>query len=347
MPSTTLANTASLSYVGASPRTSSATATLRQPVINQVTKTDRLGRTSPASVLVASDIMQFRLEACNTGQAPAYSVEVADQLATQLDEDPIANLAVSVGGVLLVAGSDYTYTPPGARGGMMHFLLTTPVNSGQCVTIDYDIGFHIDFGSNQVWNNSVTVGAYWSLPMQSGQRYGPVGPATFSMHNVAGIAPPAKTIDSPASAEATIGEEIVYHITIPATGKNAAMYDIAITDPLDANQEFLGASLISGTGAVLTDNSVPPGQVILSVDQILAMQQVVIAAARPPAQYRQCQRRRHLQQHGPLYVRRQPRRPDRGWRHRHQRGDPDHRALIGPGQVRDQCDRSGESAPGR
>ena len=170
--STTLTNTASLDYVGAPSLDSSAVVTLHQPVIAAVTKTERSGLISPATVDVVNDTMLFRLETCNTGLAPAYSIEMTDQLATQLDETSIANLVVAVDGVNLNAGSDYTATLPAARGGSLHFLLTTPVDPGQCLTIDYDIGFYTDFGPNQTWNNSATVDAYWSLPAQSGQRYG-------------------------------------------------------------------------------------------------------------------------------------------------------------------------------
>ncbi|MGD9007846.1 MAG: isopeptide-forming domain-containing fimbrial protein, partial [Desulfobacteraceae bacterium] len=266
--STTLTNSAAMSYDGAAPLSDTAVVTVQQPNIAVVTKTERSGLTSPASVNVATDVMQFRLEACNSGIAPAYSVEVVDQLASQLDETSIANLTVSVGGTMLTAGTDYVYTPPAARGGTLHFLLVTPVNPGQCLVIDYDIGFYTDFGPNQVWNNSVTVDAYWSLPLQSGQQYGPVGPATFAMNNVANVEPPQKSIVSPASAEATIGQEIVYQITIPATAVNAAMYDVAVSDTLDANLEYISAAEVSGNGFVLNDTSVPPGQVNLSIDLI-------------------------------------------------------------------------------
>jgi uncharacterized repeat protein (TIGR01451 family)/fimbrial isopeptide formation D2 family protein len=275
--STTLTNSAALGYDGAPSLSDDAVVTVRQPNIALVAKTERSGLTSPASVNVVTDVMQFRLEACNSGEAPAYSVAVIDQLATQLDETSIANLSVTVGGTLLTSGSDYIYTPPAVRGGILNILLITPIDPGQCVIIDYDIGFHTDFGANQIWNNSVTVDAYWSLPAQSGQEYGPVGPATFTMNNVSNIEPPAKTILSPGSNEATIGQEIVYQITIPATPVNAAMYDVAITDTLDANLEYISAADTSGNGFVLNDTSVPPGQVNLSIDQIPAGQQAIIA----------------------------------------------------------------------
>jgi uncharacterized repeat protein (TIGR01451 family)/fimbrial isopeptide formation D2 family protein len=278
---TTLTNTATLHYldingtpvVDPSRLENQAVITVWQPVINQVTKTDRSGRTSPASVIIATDIMQFRLEACNNGPAPAYSIQVTDQLASQLDETSIANLVVSAGGSALTAGSDYTYTPPALRGGTMVFLLNTPVNPGECLTIDYDIRFHTDFGP-QTWNNSATLDTYWSLPAQSGQLYGPVGPAIYAMNNVVNLAPPSKTIVSPAS-EAPIGEEIVYHITVPAVLKNAAIFDIIITDTLDNNLEYVSATKFSGNFNMI-DNSVSPTQVSLYIDQVNAYEQAVI-----------------------------------------------------------------------
>jgi large repetitive protein len=274
--STTLDNRATLTYTGAPPLSAGATVTLRQPVIHQISKTDRDGRTSPAAVTVADDTMRFRLQACNSGQAPAYSVTVRDQLATQLNQTSIAGLVVSVGGVALNAGSDYIYTPPAVRGGTMEFVLNSPIDPGQCLIIDYDIGFYTDFGSNQVWHNSASVDAYWSLPAHSGQQYGPAGPVVFFMHNIVNSDhPPHKAIVSPVSAESTIGHEIVYRISVPAETKNAAMQDVVIIDVLNQNLEFLSAVEISDFG--LTVDYAPPQQVRLSIDRMIeAGQQAII-----------------------------------------------------------------------
>jgi len=274
---TTLDNTATFTYQGGSGLGDTATMTVWQPVINQVTKTDRTGRTSPANVDVATDVMQFRIESVNSGDAPAYSVEVTDQLATQFDESSIANLIVSVGGVILASGVDYTYTAPAIRGGTLHFLLATPVNPGQSLVIDYDIGFYTDFGANQTWNNAVTLDRYWSLPSGSGQEYGPVGPAIFVMHNIASPSVPlVKDLLSPVSAEAAIGEEIVYQITVPANPYAGAMYDVTVTDTLDTNLAYISASETSGNGYTFTDNSTAPIQLRFAIDTIPAGQQAVI-----------------------------------------------------------------------
>ena len=81
---------------------------------------------------------------------------------------------------------------------------------------------------------------------------------------------------SPASAEATIGHEIVYRVTVPGMPKNAAMYDVAITDTLNSTLELIGVSEVSGNGFALTNNSVPPTQVNLLIGQIPANRQAII-----------------------------------------------------------------------
>ncbi|WP_175452576.1 isopeptide-forming domain-containing fimbrial protein [Thiohalomonas denitrificans] len=288
-PATTLTNSATLSYVDGSGTTvldparleSEASLTLWQPVMDGLSKTDRQGRVgtsaTPLSVDVATDTMQFRLESCNsTGQAPAYDVVLTDVLPSQLDETSLTIPVVSVGGAVLDTG-DYSYTPPVGRGDSLSIQLNTPVDPGQCVTVDYDIGFHTDFGPDQTWNNSVTLDEYWSLPLQSGQVYGLVGPAEFWMTNQATIDPPSKVLTS--TSEATIGEEVTYEIRVPANPANAALYDLVVSDTMHGSLEYLGATEISGNTLSLTDNTdatVAPTELNLVLDRIPAGEQAVI-----------------------------------------------------------------------
>ena len=290
--STTLTNTATLLYEDSSGSIvvdparleSSADLTLWQPIIAALTKTDRSARTSPLTVNVSTDIMNFRLEACNTtGLAPAYSVLISDVLPSQLDEGSISGPVngpgqpdVTINGALATAGIGYVYTPAAGRGGTLSIVLSTPVNPGQCVQVDYDIGFYTDFGPNQTWNNSATIDEYWSLPASSGQDYTPVGPANFVMTNTGTIDPPTKTVSSPLSGEMTVSEEVVYLITIPGTIPNAALYDLVITDTLNSNLEYISATDISGNAFTITDNTVAPTGVSLSIDHIPAGQQAMI-----------------------------------------------------------------------
>ena len=61
--------------------------------------------------------------------------------------------------------------------------------------------------------------------------------------------PPTKTLVSPSIAEATIGEELVYRIAVPGEPRNSPMYDVQVTDVLNANLEYVSAT-VSGVGGV-------------------------------------------------------------------------------------------------
>ncbi len=278
--STPLTNNVALSYAGSDPAAarlrSSANLTVLQPIMTTPTKS-AAGFTSPASVDITTDVMPFHLESCNTsGLVPAYSVKLIDELATQLNESTITTPVLRVGGTLLTAGADYSYTPPAGRGGTMIFMLNTPVNPGQCVTIEYSIGFYTDFGPNQTWTNSVSIEEYWSLPLQSGQKYGPLGPTIFTMTNSATITSPIKTLLMPASNEATIGQDVVYRIAVPGTPTNATIYNVVITDTLNGALQYVSAADVSGNGFALNYTSGAPNQVNLTIAQIPAGEQAII-----------------------------------------------------------------------
>ena len=249
--------------------------------MDAVTKTGNALTNFPASALpvnIAIDTVAFQLQSCNVAApaAPAYSVFLADVLATQLDENSITALTVTINGIVGTAGVDYIYTPPGGRGGTLQFELLTAVNPGQCVTINYDIGFYTDFGPNETWNNSVTVNEYWSLPAGSGQQYLPVGTAQFYMINQVDIEPLSKILTSPAS-EITIGEDAIYTITVPAVPVNAVLNNVIVNDTLDVVLEYQGATAVDGGGlpVILVDTTV--GQdVVLSIASIPAGEQVII-----------------------------------------------------------------------
>ena len=288
-PTITLNNTATLQYIDGNSVAvvdparleSTASLTVLQPVMTLPTKIDLGGKVSPANVLVATDVMNFRLSSCNTsGLAPAYNVQITDILATQLEENTIAGPVngigqpdVYIGGVLTTSGVDYLYTAPLIRGGSMLFELLTAVDPGQCVDIDYNIGFYTDFGVNQFWDNTASVDEYWSLDAQTGQQYAPLGPVTFTMLNNLPFVPPEKTLLSPAVGEATIGEGVLYQLKLPAS--NAARYDVVISDSLDASLEYISATEVSGNGYTVINNSVAPGSISLAIDFVPAGQDVI------------------------------------------------------------------------
>jgi len=292
-PSIPRSNLVRLSYAGGDPDaypgrlTATETIDVRQPKMSAISKVDlgsgRAGTgtaADPYQVSISSDLMNFRLSSCNDGLAPAYGVVITDLLAPQLEEGDLAANppVVKIGTTTLSAGPDYTFNSP-VRGGEMRFALqdSAPVNPGECVTVDYNIGFHTDITTSTTWSNEARVAEYRSLPLaEPGRLYAPSSPAQVWMTNLVSGDQLLKTLISP--AEATIGNEVVYQIKVPAVPMNAALDSVAVTDSLNPALEYVGASAVDSGGAaiVLTDNSVAPGQVDLGITHIPAGGQVII-----------------------------------------------------------------------
>jgi fimbrial isopeptide formation D2 family protein/uncharacterized repeat protein (TIGR01451 family) len=85
-----------------------------------------------------------------------------------------------------------------------------------------------------------------------------------------------KTLESP--AEATIGDNVVYRITVPAVPMNTALENVVVTDTLHSALEYVSATAVDGAGAAvtLTDNSLPPVNVNLGIANIPAGGQMII-----------------------------------------------------------------------
>jgi large repetitive protein len=284
--STTLTNAARLNYIDANgnappvlPRlNSSATVTVLQPIVSALTKTDRTPRASGVTINPTVDTMLFRLSACNSGLAPAYSLLLTDTLATQFNNASIVAPSsplklepdVTVNGVLANSGTDYVYTPPPVDAGSFSVALNQGVNPGQCVTVDFNIGFDA-IAPNQAWNNTLNLSSYWSLPASSGQQYAPVGPVLFGMNNASPLSPPTKTLLSSTGSvagEVTIGDELVYRITVPSTPVAGTLHDVRILDALNPALELVSASATINSVTVSVPNAGTPSNLILTVGPV-------------------------------------------------------------------------------
>jgi len=294
-PTFNMPNTGDLNYIDVNavaapdiPRLNSiANLTVLQPLMDALTKTDRDGsHVSGDPVNVATDIMNFRLHSCNTtGLAPAYGVLITDNLPTQLNESTIIGPTngaltpdVRINGVLLTEGAanDYIYTPPAVRGGDMVFRFNTAIDPAACVDIDFDIGFYTDFGFGN-FSNQFDLNEYYSLPPANAQLYPALAATAFDMNNpVSTIAPPTKVKFS--ADEATIGDEVVYRITVPGVATGTIMYDVTITDNMDASLVFVSAVDTNAVPFTVTSTTAPgfPNQVNMVIGQIPAGQQAVI-----------------------------------------------------------------------
>ncbi|WP_237055237.1 isopeptide-forming domain-containing fimbrial protein [Microbulbifer sediminum] len=284
--STPLTNTASLTYTDASgnppasdPRLeSSATVTVVQPLLDSLEKIDRDGRSSPYVVMdLANEVMRFQLRACNAGDAPAYGLQLTDDLPMEMDEASIENLDLRIAGISLDP-ADYSYTAPAARGDDMIFALDTAVDPGQCLEIDYDIGFYPDVGGGQNWINTFTVDEYWSLPPRNAQQYSPVVvPLPYQMNTApTSVDPLQKILLQPGDGTAVVGEEVVYQLLVPASDSASAIYDLVITDTLDPALEITSVTEISGNGLALDDSNTSGNRLDLRIGLLPAGTQAQI-----------------------------------------------------------------------
>ncbi|WP_346837319.1 isopeptide-forming domain-containing fimbrial protein [Microbulbifer sp. SAOS-129_SWC] len=285
---TNLPNSAQMTYTGAAaPKSASADIDVLQPVLSSIAKTGTVtdgsnpvavsgdgSQANPFQVDLASQQMQFHLESCNNGDAPAYNVALGDTLASQLDEADLATPpALAIDGTA-VAAADFDYTAP-ARGGSFSIVLhdNVPLPAGQCLTLDYNVGFHTDVSATSAWSNGAALKNYWSLPGTAGQEYTDGSVDRVWMINSSNPQPPVKTLLSPSSV-ATIGESVTYTIAVPAD--NIVRNNLVITDTLPAALVYDSAAVtVGGNPASATDNS--SGQNIsLSLASVAAGQQVLV-----------------------------------------------------------------------
>lgn len=266
---TTLTNTATMTYsvaTGSLSLSDSETITVLQPIITALTKTEATH--ASGSFVNTGTTLTFRLSACNTGLAPAYSVVFTDTLPVQFNNASITVPVVTVNGAVATSGVDYTYTAPPADAGTFVIALNNiGINGGQCATVDYSVGFDA-VGADQSWSNRVDMSSYWSLPATSGQEYAGIGPVLFNMNTVTPLALPAKTLLSSSgtvSGEVAIGDELVYRITIPSTAATGVtLFDLQVTDTLNSSLAFVSAMY----GAVSIPNSGTASNVVLNLGDV-------------------------------------------------------------------------------
>ncbi|GMG86400.1 isopeptide-forming domain-containing fimbrial protein [Biformimicrobium ophioploci] len=293
---TTLGNQASLQYAYANGTPApalpaSASVEVLQPQISALTKSgmvlpasgslvgDGLSAATAFVVDITANTMDFSVEACNSGDAPAYGVRLLDDLPAELDESSITGLTVSIDGAPLAA-ADYSYTAPAARDGSITVDLNTPLDPASCVVLGYRIGFHTDIAPNQVWSNVAELGAYWSRPSldsADAREYmalNPVAASSVWMTNTFEAQAPTKTISV---SEATIGQDVTYTITVPGTPVNAALGSVSVGDTLDPALQFVSAT-VELNGAPLAVSAVQSGQDLSwDIGDIPAGQQAVIS----------------------------------------------------------------------
>jgi len=276
-----VANTALMNYQdvnGAPPSglplsrlTSTVNLDVQQPIIflADLSKVRRNGISVSGNPVVPNEVMDFRLEACNVGTAPAYNLILEDLLpqyfvdiVNPINNSPLLDLAtltvpiVRINGLVVADGAEYIYTPPPVTVTnpteilRISFTDTGPLPPGQCTTVEFDIAVNNLIKDQLNWNNTLQLIEYYSLPAVDAnadvlerQIYDAQGPVLYNLNTVVPVINPNKDLVSPVGPayEATIGESIIYQIRVPGDANvidgpmQVNMFNVNILDQLSAN----------------------------------------------------------------------------------------------------------------
>jgi len=285
--SISLNNTVAMTYDTANGQvmqTASYTVTALQPMLTISKSSNPVNGSS----VTAGDMVTYTVDIQNTGTAPAYDVVLQD----------IIPAGMRAGGVNMVSIYLASAPAPGLANLAPDFNSATGsaiwdfdsevymIPAGDTLRVVYSVMADADLSEGVALTNQAIVNWYYSfsneaiptLGITAGEReiYGPTNTASTTLVT----SPlPSKTLISPAAPEATIGQEVVYQITVPGTVSENALYDVVITDPLDPNLEYLSAAV---TGNVIgVSNTSIPTQMNITIDEIPAGEQAVMTRSRP------------------------------------------------------------------
>ncbi|MDH5369441.1 MAG: isopeptide-forming domain-containing fimbrial protein, partial [Gammaproteobacteria bacterium] len=281
--SISLNNSVTMSYDTASATvTNSDTDTIITALQPQLTVSKSAAPVGGDTLVDAGEVINYTIDVINSGATPVYDLVVQDILPVGLRQGGVTTTSIT----LVTAGTVLTNFNPAynvATGiATWNFdrgvadAYTIP--AGDTLRIVYQV--QVDAGVSQglTLTNAATATLYYSFDDEAvpslgtftGVReiYGPSNTATTTLYT---SSPPTKTLTS--STEATIGDQVVYEITVPGTVSTSALHDVQITDALDANLEFISATVTGVAG--VTDTSTAT-QMNIAITEIPAGQQAVI-----------------------------------------------------------------------
>jgi large repetitive protein len=236
------------------------------------------------SVIAGGDVVTYTVEIHNAGTAPAYDVVLEDVIPDGIRSNGVTVVSASLASGTTLPTPAYSSYDPAT--GLVQWDLDSGVADaytvppGDTLVLVYSVQADEILGPGMTLTNEARVTTYYSFdnddaPSEEGivserEVYGPTDSASTSLYTTA---PPLKLLVSPAGAEATIGEDVVYEITVPETPVSADLSNVVISDSLDARLAYQGSTQISGPA--VTDNSTG-SELNFTVAGIPAGEQVVI-----------------------------------------------------------------------
>lgn len=265
-PTTTLTNTATLSYqdAGGNPvvdptrLVASDTLTLWQPVLS-VNKA-----ATPAggdNIIEAGEAITYTVDIINGGAAPAYDPVLVDTLPLGMRQGGVTTTSVTrvtAGTALPVLAPAYDANTGVATWNFDNGTADTyTIPAGETLRVVYQATADANLGAGLILTNAATATLYYSFDDEavptSGsatdrQVYGPTNTATANLTTPR----PGTLLKENTQPTAAIGEQFKYRITVPSPPVNTALYDVRILDDLTASAadlRFVSVAKISGSGS--------------------------------------------------------------------------------------------------
>ncbi len=285
--STPLGNSVTMTYDTA---TSSVTASDIDTVINVLQPNVTVSKSAtPANgdvFIDAGEVVTYSVDLVNTGAAPVYDAVLEDIIPVGLHAAGVTTTSITrhtTSTDALVATLTVFAPTFNAATGLASWNFDTGVADtytipvGETLRVAYTVNADAGISQGLILTNAATATLYYSFDDEAipagavsvdREIYGPSNTASTTLFT---SAPPSKALITP--AEATIGEEIVYQIVVPGTASASTLFDVNITDTLDANLEIVNITVSGVTGAVDTSTA---SQVNLAIAAIPAGQQATI-----------------------------------------------------------------------
>jgi fimbrial isopeptide formation D2 family protein/uncharacterized repeat protein (TIGR01451 family) len=199
------------------------------------------GTPSHTTTAAPEDTLTYSVKVTNTGDAPAYTIQVADA-------PPAAFSSVTA-----AQGSGYLTQAWTQANTTMKWAIPGPIAPGASVTLTYTAVIPDGVSDGQTLTNTATVPSFQGLAPGSpnGRSYTNAPSST----DVVTVAAPALTITKvPASPNATAGSGDSYNVTVGNTG-HATAHAVTVTDTVPAGMNYAAGSATAGADASFTETS--------------------------------------------------------------------------------------------
>lgn len=209
-----------------------------------------LDKSSDFTYILAGGVLLFDLEIRNNGNAPAYDVTIVDQLPAELAYDQTTSVVVSPNNGEVVIDNNVA-----ASQNLTYTVDVIPV--GTVVNIQYAVDVDPALATGLEIENVAQITEYSTqsgVPSDSNgdtlaDERSYVGP-TDSVTLYAPVAEIFK--EAELNGELTIGNTIVYSLTVPASPLNSVTQNVLVTDVVDPALEVVNVTNGNFTGNVVT-----------------------------------------------------------------------------------------------